>query len=572
MGIKTSKDLRGHIEAVDRRGYPGYKGLRGSYDFGDFELSIDHVQGDPFAAPSKLSVRVVHERAGFPRDCFDAPHKRVAFEDYLVRRFGEALGHYSFKASGSGKSGLLATSRPGPEILERTACSCDERGITLRFEAGFPARGRSIAAPELVKMLCDYVPRCVRSVLLAGRSRAGEARAVADLAEDQQALREELERRGWVAFVADGAVLPRASGVSSKPMRDGRPFVSPASLRAVVDLPHRGPVAGMAIPRGVTLIVGGGYHGKSTLLKAIEAGVYNHVAGDGREYVVTDATAVKLRAEDGRIVRNVDISLFIDDLPSKADTRHFSTLDASGSTSQAASTVEAVGAGARTFLIDEDTSATNFMVRDALMQAVVGRDHEPITPFVERVDELYERAGISTVLVAGSSGSFFSKARTVIQMDDYEPLDITERAHRVAASFEADQVPDAPDFALPGDGRSIGRVAPGGERAGRGGRDDRLKVKTFGKDELQVGKVSADLRFVEQLVDSEQTAALAQIVRFLLERGLLEAGTVAKAVESVFEELRFGGLVALSERGYAACGLAMPRVQEVYACINRLRS
>ena len=240
-------------------------------------------------------------------------------------------------------------------------------------------------------MLCDFVPRCVGSVLLAGRRRADEARTVADLAEDQQALREELECRGLVAFVADGAVLPRSSGVSSRPMGDARPFRSPESLRVTIDLPHRGPTSGMAVPRGVTLIVGGGYHGKSTLLKAIEAGVYNHVAGDGREYVATDATAVKLRAEDGRIVRSVDISLFIDDLPNKADTRHFSTLDASGSTSQAASTIEAVEAGARTFLIDEDTSATNFMVRDALMQAVVGRDHEPITPFVERVRELYER-------------------------------------------------------------------------------------------------------------------------------------------------------------------------------------
>lgn len=571
MAIKTSRDLQRAIEAVDRRGYPGYKSLRGRYDFGDFELSIDHVQGDPFAAPSKVSVWASHGRAGYPRGCFDAPHKRVAFEDYLVRRFGEALSHYSFKASGSGKSGLLATSRPGPEILERTACTCDERGITLRFEAGFPARGRSIAAPELVKMLCDFVPRCVGSVLLAGRRRADEARTVADLAEDQQALREELGRRGLVAFVADGAVLPRSSGVSSRPMGDARPFRSPESLRVTIDLPHRGPTSGMAVPRGVTLIVGGGYHGKSTLLKAIEAGVYNHVAGDGREYVATDATAVKLRAEDGRIVRSVDISLFIDDLPNKADTRHFSTLDASGSTSQAASTIEAVEAGARTFLIDEDTSATNFMVRDALMQAVVGRDHEPITPFVERVRELYERAGISTVLVAGSSGSFFQKADTVIQMDCYEPFDITERAREACASFGADQVPDAPGFTLPGDDRIPGHLAA---RSGRGGGrrgGDRLKVKTYGKDELEVGGVSADLRFVEQLVDPEQTASLAQMVRLVVERDLLATCTMAEAVGLLRDELAERGLAGLSDHGYAACGFALPRAQEVFACLNRLR-
>lgn len=572
MAMKTARDLQRSIEAVDRRGYPAYKGLRGRYDFGDFELSIDHVQGDPFAAPSKVSVWVPHERAGFPRDCFAKSYTQVAFEDYLVRRFGEALGRSSFKASGSGKSGLLATSRPGPEVLERTACTCDRRGITLRFEAGFPAHGRSIAAGELVKMLLDYVPRCVRSVLLAGARRAGEARAVADLAEDQWAIRNELERRDLVAFVADGSVLPRASGVSSKPMRDARPFASPESLRVVLDLPHRGPTAGMAIPRGVTLIVGGGYHGKSTLLKAIEAGVYNHVAGDGREYVITDATAMKVRAEDGRVVRNVDISLFIDDLPNKADTRHFSTLDASGSTSQAASTIEAIEGGARTLLIDEDTSATNFMVCDALMQAVVGREHEPITPFVERVHELYRSGGVSTVLVAGSSGSFFQKANTVVQMDEYEPYDITGRAHGIAASYEGAEVPDAPDFVLPEDDRLVGPIVThSGRGEGRGRRDDRLKVKIFGKDELQVGPVSANLRCVEQLVDSEQTAALAQMVRLILERGLLETCTVRETVELLEAEMAEKGLDGLAAGGRVECGLAVPRPQEMYACIDRLR-
>lgn len=567
MRVKTAKDLRGHIEAIDRRGYPAYRSLRGRYDFGDFVLSVDHVQGDPFAAPSKLSVWVGHGRTGFSRTLFDAPHRRVAFEDYLVRRFGEALGRYSFKVAGSGKSGLLATSRPGPEVLERTACTCDDEGITLRFEAGFPANGRSVVASELVKMLCDYVPRCVRSVLLAGKGLAGKARAATDLADDQRALREELRRRSLVAFVADGAVLPRSSGVSSRPMRDARPFLSPVSLRISVELPHRGLVSGMAVPCGVTLIVGGGYHGKTTLLKAIEAGVYNHIAGDGREYVVTDATAMKLRAEDGRVVHDVDISLFIDGLPSGADTHRFSTADASGSTSQAASTIEAIEAGARALLIDEDTSATNFMVRDALMQAVVGRDHEPITPFVERVGELYEQAGISTVLVAGSSGAFFSRAHTVIRMDNYEPFDITDHAHSVAASFGIDSAHDAPDFTLPSAARRVGRIAAGGK-----GRDGRLKVKAFGMGEVQAGGLAADLRFVEQLVDSEQTAALAHIVRVLVERDLLSSGSVREAVEAVVSGLEADGLAFLCERGSIACGLAMPRVQEIFACVNRLRA
>lgn len=577
--MRSSRELRHRIEDIDRRGYPALKGLRGSYDFGDFVLSIDHVQGDPFASPSKLSVFAAHRDAGFPPELFDAPHRRVAFEDALVRAFGAQLARCSFKAKGSGKSGLLATSRPGPEVLERTACNVDGEGIELRFEAGLPANGRSVAGRELDAMLFDLVPRCVRAVLRFpgdGSPRAEGLRAVAELADDQHALRGALERRGLVAFVADGSVLPRESGVSSRPMPGATPFSSPASLRVEIDLPHRGRVAGMGVPRGVTLVVGGGYHGKSTLLKAIEAGVYDHVAGDGREYVATDATAVKLRAEDGRSVRSVDISLFIDDLPNGADTARFSTLDASGSTSQAASAIEAVEAGCRALLIDEDTSATNFMVRDALMQEVVARDHEPITPFVERVRDLYERAGVSSVIVAGSSGAFFPVTDTVIQMDRYEALDITGHVRDVCAAHGL-AATRAPGFALPSEPRRLTVSTAAGAPSRRGGRpgadrSDRVKVKTRGMDELSVGNLGADLRLVEQLVDPEQVDALAQMVRWCLERGLLGGGaTVAEAVAAVRDEVARGGLEAVGGASYPACGLAMPRVQEIYACLNRLR-
>ena len=581
---RPSESLRRQLLDMDHRGYPAYKDLRGSYDFGAYVLSIDHVQGDPFASPSKVSVFVPHEAADFPADLFDAPHKRVAFEDFLVRRFGAQLARFSFKAGGSGKSGLLATSRPGPEILQRSACTCDERGIAVRFEVGFPANGRSINAPALAKVLFDFVPQCVERALMYRRYSAQDAvavRAVADLAEDQRFIRDELARLGLVSFVADGSVLPRESGVSSRPMRGARPFVSPESLRVTLDLPHAGPTSGMGVRRGVTLVVGGGYHGKSTLLKAIEAGVYDHVAGDGREYVITDDTAVKLRAEDGRAVRNVDISLFIGDLPNGKDTRRFSTDDASGSTSQAASTIEAVEAGCRAFLIDEDTSATNFMVRDGLMASIVSRSHEPITPFVERVRDLYEKSGISSVIVAGSSGAFFYVADTVIQMDCYEALDITEQVRDVCRAHPDVSVTPAPGYALHGGGRMIGcgrascdegGVERGGHRsghAGRGGRD-RTKVKTTA-DTMTVGHASADLRLVEQLVDAEQTATLAQMVRLCVERGLLADVSVGEAVDRLLEIAAREGLGALGEGSYTACGLALPRRHEVFACLNRYR-
>ena len=171
-------------------------------------------------------------------------------------------------------------------------------------------------------------------------------------------------------------------------MKNGIHFVSPSSMEVTLNLPNHGPLKGMGIPKGITLIVGGGYHGKSTLLEALELGVYNHIAGDGREYVITESDAVKIRAEDGRSIKSADISLFINDLPNGKDTCCFYTEDASGSTSQAANVMEAIETGSRLLLIDEDTSATNFMIRDELMQRVVKRSQEPITPFIERVQWL----------------------------------------------------------------------------------------------------------------------------------------------------------------------------------------
>lgn len=591
--MKTSSQLRQLLESIDRKSYPAYKSVQGTYDFGSYVLSIDHVQGDPFASPSRVSVSLSYKASGYPEDCLAHPWRRTALEDNLVRRFHQEISHYNFKAKGSGKSGLIATSQPGPEILSRTACSCTGQSISARFEVGFPANGRTINSGELIKIFFDFLPRCVRQVFFYQNRDPKEIRAVMDLADDQHYIREQLPRLGLVSFVADGAVLPRESGVSSRPMQGSQriAFTAPASMQVTMDLPHHGPLTGMGIARGITLIVGGGYHGKSTLLKALEAGVYNHVAGDGREYVITDETAVKLRAEDGRSVRQADISLFINDLPNKKNTRCFSTEDASGSTSQAANTVEAIEAGSRLFLIDEDTSATNFMVRDDLMQKIISRKKEPITPFIERARDLYEKAGISTVMVAGSSGAYFYIADAIIQMDHYRPLDITESTKAFCAGYGAEPIRSAANFSLPAPGRKLAvcgrrqdaqtgsnsrrQGVPDGSSGrgygGRGGRDDRLKVKTMGKDTIVIGREQVDLRFVEQLTDSEQTAALAQILRYCLEQQLLERLPLTQVVAQILEIIEKKGLSAFSSQSYEACGLCMPRTQEIFACLNRYR-
>ena len=401
--MKSSEDLRIKLRSIDHRGYPAYKDLKGQYDFGSFVLSIDHVQGDPFAAPSRLSVLVAGKKAGFPEEYYQTFPKRITLQDHLTRLFAAQLSSGSKQAKGSGKSGLLAASRCGQEILERTACRVKDGAVTLRFEAGFPARGRTIDARELEKMLFDILPACVHASLYYQKINKSRLKAAIELCEDQQYIRSQLPALGLCAFLANGSVLPRQSGVSDRPMEGAVPFRSPASMEVTLALPNRGPVTGMGIPKGITLFVGGGYHGKSTVLQALQYGVYNHIGGDGRELVITDESAWKLRSEDGRSVTGVDISPFIRQLPGGRDTRHFSTEDASGSTSQAANLMESVESGSTLLLIDEDTSATNFMIRDKLMQEVVAPEEEPIIPFIERVRSLYEDFGISSVIVAGLS-------------------------------------------------------------------------------------------------------------------------------------------------------------------------
>ncbi len=580
--MKSCNELRTLLRSIDHKSYPAYKSLAGAYQFGSYSLSIDHVQGDPFASPSSLHVEIPHKDAGFPAPYYENPYGRVALQDFLTRKLSSLFEDFNFKAKGSGKSGLMSITRCGQEVLERSACQITKTHVVARFHIGFPAFGRTINAGELEKILFDFLPHCVESCFFYRRLDGKKVEAAVFLAEDQQAIRQILKEEKLVAFVANGAILPRKSGVSDLPLKESVPFTSPAAMERAFTLPHKGLIRGMAIPEGITLIVGGGYHGKSTLLEALQMGVYNHISGDGREYVITDDTAIKLRAEDGRSIRNVDISLFINDLPNKKDTRSFSTPDASGSTSQAAGVIEGVEAGSRLFLIDEDTSATNFMVRDDFMQQVISREKEPITPFLERARDLFEEAGISTILVAGSSGAFFYIADKILQMDCYRPVDITQPVKALCQSHPAPRI-QAPNFAVPGFIRALPAPKPAGRgghgsdrrRGGsgsddRGGRHEHMKVKTFGRDSFSLNKETVDMRYVEQLADSEQTNALAHLLRFGLEQVIDGKKTVRQTVSLLFDTLDKKGWEPFCS-SYVPCGLAKPRKQEIFACLNRFR-
>ena len=565
--MNTATELRNKLRSIDHKGYPAYKDLKGQYNFGDYVLSIDHVQGDPFASPSRLSVRVEKAKAGFPAAYYDTKAKRITLQDHLTRLFGRQVAGGSFQAKGSGKSGLMSVSRCGQQVLERTAMRVKDGDLILRFEAGFPANGRTINARELEKMLFDILPDCVRRSLYYGKIDKEKLRQTICLCEDQQYIRQCLTERKLCAFIADGSVLPRESGVSERPMKNGVPFRSPESLRITLDLPNKGAVSGMGIPQGITLFVGGGYHGKSTILQALQNGVYDHIAGDGRELVITDASAFKLRAEDGRSVTGVDISPFIKNLPNRKDTVHFSTEDASGSTSQAANLMEALESGSSLILIDEDTSATNFMVRDRLMAQGITPGEEPITPFISRVRGMYEDLGVSSVIVAGSSGAFFHMADTIIQMKEYVPIDITQKAKEAAAAYEDRGAEDADDARkFPPFNR---KRCPGPDMALR--KEDRIKMKAMGTSEISICKENVELRYLEQLKDQEQSMALAYLLKYAQLKMMDGRKDLRQIGDLLEEQLNGSGLESLFERGDVSSQLARPRKQEILACINRYR-
>ena len=558
--MKSASDLKRELYRINGRGYKLYKDLEGQYKFDDYILSIDHVQGDPFASPSRVRAIVENKINKFPGKLFNEKYKKIALCDFLTRLFSKNIYKYGEKIFGSGKSGLLEISRCPQQILERTSIIIDNEKIEARFYVGFPARGRSVLSAELEKILFNILPNIVKNTLIYTNINNKALNERINLVQDQEFIRGELKNRKLVAFVANNSIPPRESGVSQKPLKDGKKFISPKELEVEFNTPNRGIIRGMGIPKGITLIVGGGYHGKSTLLKALELGVYNHIEGDGREFVITDDSALKVRAEDGRAITKTDISLFINNLPNGKDTVNFYTENASGSTSQAANIVEGIESGTKLFLIDEDTSATNFMIRDSIMQQLVARDKEPITPFIDVARSLYNKKGISTILVAGSSGDFFDIADLVIQMDNYEPFEVTEKA-KALSNGNKEYSKDL-DINI-----NFNRVMLKGtiESGPKG-----VKIKTLGKDGLSINKDNIDLRSVEQIVDSEQINTIGAIMKFVENRLMGRDLTLSEITDKMINEIN-NNLISIDNTRGGYGSLAMVRKQELISAYNRFR-
>ncbi len=555
------KRLRELLQRIDGRGYKAYKQIKGSYRFTDFQLSIDHVQGDPFALPSRISLQLNPQQHGLPTSLWQTPIRKIALEDFLARAVAEAITQHVKGRRGTGRSGDVEIATSGQQVLQRNAVLIDKSQLDVRLLFALPGSGRSILGEQAAEMFFSELPQIVADALSWNNRCLQEMQQHVEQVEAQETLRSRLSELNAVAFVGNGSLLPRAGGIDDQPLKNGVPFQSPPALEKTLQLPNIGEVTGMAIPPGVTLIVGGGYHGKSTLLQALERGVYNHIPGDGRELVATLGDAVKIRAEDHRAVNQVDISPFIGTLPGNRPTDCFSTDNASGSTSQAANIIEALEAGATCLLIDEDTSATNFMIRDSRMQQLVPDHQEPITPLLHRVRELYETEGVSTVIVTGGSGDYLAVADTVIMLDNYQVFDATDKAKHLAGETPP-RVNAAPRL-RPSNLRNLSLQTgplPGQREAKILVREQRL---------LEYGRKRIDLSKVEQLIDAGQTEAIGRLLALCQQQQPDQPEGLAGALKAALQQVEADGLDILLP--WKAGHLALPRFYELLAAANRLR-
>ncbi|MFA0611252.1 P-loop domain-containing protein [Vibrio sp. 10N.222.49.B4] len=540
--------LTAKLKKLEKQNFRAYQQIKGQYDFADFELHIDHVQGDPYASSSRFRATRAWSLTGLDWLKEKSYEYQVAARDFIARSFSEFAK----------QEATVSIALTGQTVLDNTSVVFTEHGIEIRFRINLPADGRSILAKKAINIITFYLPKFIRRATLERELNIEAMIKHCETVEDQDALRAQLEENNLAAFVANGSVLPRIAGNCDLPMKGAVPFLAPESLSVTLNAPNQGDVTGLGIPKGITLIVGGGFHGKSTLLNAVERSIYNHIPGDGREGIVTATDTMKIRAEDGRCVHNLNLSNYINHLPMQKDTSNFSTQDASGSTSQAAWLQESIEAGVQTLLIDEDTSATNFMIRDERMQALVSKGAEPITPLVDRIGQLREEMDISTIVVMGGSGDYLDVADTVIQMHDYQAVDVTDKAQEVIAQHPTQRTNECETALETFVPRSLNRAALMNILT-----DGKFRVNAKGKESLRFGKEFADLSALEQLESTSEVNAIGWVwFQFAQTPGW--SNNPAKEFSAILSDEWHVNMPNYGD-------LAKPRVLDVMAALNRMR-
>jgi predicted ABC-class ATPase len=559
--------IKNKLAAMDGKDYAAYQSLLGTYDFDLFTLIIQQIPKDPYAPPHTGIYRIQVPRNDnriIPLTT-ETKIQNIACSDFLARRFFDASRQIAKGIRGTGFSGIITINQPGQAILERNSVIITNDMIEIRCFLGLPAKGRKITSQIAESLLIDELTSIVEESLLQARLDQKTLETHIAVAEDAEYLRNKLKSLGLIAFIADNSILARESGTSDKPMTDlsAIPCSSPKSLMKEIVLPHAGKVGGMGIPKGITLITGGGFHGKSTLLKALEVGIYNHIPGDGRERCVSNSQSVKIRAYSGRLVEKTDISPFIKNLPYQNDTTSFCTENASGSTSQAASIIEAIEVGAELLLMDEDTCATNFMIRDSKMQQLVNKEDEPITTFIDKAQQLYSEMNISTVIVLGGVGDYFDISDLVIQMKKYQPTDVTSKSREIVKMFPGKRKNEDAGSTF-----TIRERIPISESIDP--YNDYGKFAIYAKEthRLNFGNQVIDLSDLEQLIELSQTKALGFAIEYA-KKIMNEEMTLREVVYQIIQDIDEHGIDVISDKisGHFACFRSL----ELAFALNRLR-
>ena len=561
------KALYQKIRTLNGKNYGLYKSLADKpWDFGDFVLEFIHVQGDPYAPPSRVLLRSKLATLGYAPEWSSGFERRLALSDFLLRRLGGLV-----QEKYSGKDAAVVFDVAGPEMLVRNSLWIDNGELRACLQVRLPGDGRKIQAEAAAEILTMVMPDLVSAGLYC--SKADEP-AMQDhyrvLAERKEILAE-MERRGLCAFVPDGAVLPRASGLSEMPLEGAVPFVAPEEMAVTLNACGR-EIRGMGIPKGISVITGGAFHGKSTLLQALTRAVYPHVPGDGREGIVVDETALRVGVEDGRSVRGTDLSMFVRDLPGGISTKDFNTLSASGSTSEAANLLEAMEAGAKTFFIDEDSSAVNFLIRDVRVRKLLGDEREPLIPLTDRIRELAS-AGMNFILVAGACGDYLDIADNIIVMANYKAECAKStmsswKAEGLIGSTEAGKINARPFAAYMQPLQKSVRPASAVER--------QVKVKLAGDTLLQIGFLVADTSRLVTLVDKQQRLGAGFMLLNMLQNaasnteGDASADSIASAAQKLCDTICNVGFRNLPQG--MSREMSLPRAVDIACVAFRLRN
>lgn len=527
-----------------------------------------------------IPIRKLHIAEGLINGKTKISQGGIPAADYCLRDFSKYLEvlneDISNRKRTDKENGRFYIYEPNGKVLKRN-CSYFKSSSSKYFTYTDKQSGRMqnstkmewylnimimVQLPEMklkqtIQMLTKSLPTAVKNFIIDFNSN--EMKQAILLFNKQEEVREYLQSSQYCVFIGDGSILPREKD-TDKPMKNALAFHSMKTERIQI-----GNISGMGIRRGVTVITGGGYSGKSTLLDAISEGVYNHIRGDGREYVITDSSAMKISAEDGRSIRNLNISAFINRIPGN-DMISFTTDHASGSTSQAANIIEALNDGSKLLLIDEDKSATNFMIRDEIMKELV--KNEPIIPFTDRVQELYHRKKVSTILVIGGSSEYLKVCDQVLMMKNYNPNDVTREAWGLTSHREYYQSDLQSVDWHSSDRISTANFTPYPKES----FSEHFEVSNKGF--IEIGEECIDIRRIHNIASFSQLTTIGFLIRKIENASKDKFIHTRELVDFYLEQLENGELDEIYSSYFTKCDrwLELPRKYEVLAIIHRMRN